>query len=121
MIEYQTLRKIRRVRGSIATQAHLDRILRSLPQMTQDEALAHFQPHLKPGLTVIRTEAELAQVKPSDPQNPTIHESTAMRLNLQSQQIGDLSKQIGEKDKEIATLRAQVAELQAESRTERTK
>lgn len=104
----QRLAKLVRRAPRIQSQAHLDTILRSFPKKNRKLAIESIGGIL-PARLVAKEPAPL-EVKPRDPQNPTVAEETVMRLNQQAAKLIEQSGVIAEMDKTIRDLRKELAD-----------
>ena len=67
--------------------------MRVFPLEHHGEIAPQIQPLLKPGMTARKVES-VPEIKPKDPENPTLHESTVQRLNSQKAIVDGLEARI---------------------------
>jgi hypothetical protein len=104
LIDAAKLSKFKRRAPKIATQTHLDKCMLGFPVEHHDEIATQLQPLLKEKLIARKVES-LPELKPQNPEAPTLHESTVMRLNKQQEIVAGLEAQIKELKAENTQLR----------------
>ena len=110
MINAALLAKFKRRAPHISTQGHLDKVMRAFPVELHDDIAAHVQPLLKGGLTARKVES-VPELKPKDPENPTLQERTAQRLNAKDESARILTAQVESIRAERDALQARVTAL----------
>ncbi len=88
MINLSLLGKFRRRAPLMQSQVHLDKAMALFPMEHHEEIAAVIQPLLKKPITARKVGP--VELKPKDPENPTLHESTVQRLNNQAALIETL-------------------------------
>lgn len=101
------IRKFKRQSTGVSSQAHMDRIMESFGEH-QELVLTKIDHS-----SLIVRKVEPMEIKPKDPENPTIHEATAVRLNNQDEKIIALNDSLKEANAKIKSLEKELENLRS--------
>lgn len=113
MISPSLLAKFRRRAPLMQSQSHLDRAMALFAVEDHEEIATIVQPLLTKPITARKVEP--VELKPKDPENPTLQESTVQRLNLAAEAHLELATVKKSMEERIAELEGIVESLKSEN------